>query len=116
MSTSAINLDAPVVNDPTSTNNLVGTGATANLANQNVFLQLLVAQLKYQDPDSPADGTAFVTQLAQFSELSNTTQSTSDLNNINTLLTANAAALAAQTPTTTGTSTTGTSTTGKPAV
>lgn len=103
MSTSATGLNAPAISNPTSTTNLTGTGATANLANQNVFLQLLVAQLKYQDPDSPADGTAFVTQLAQFSELSNTTQSTSDLNNINTLLTANSAAIAAQTSGTSGT-------------
>jgi flagellar basal-body rod modification protein FlgD len=50
-----------------------------NLANQNVFLQLLVAQLKHQDPENPADGTQFVTQLAQFSELSNTTQMASDI-------------------------------------
>ncbi len=97
MSTSAVGMTAPAISNPTSNSSLVGTPATANLANQNVFLQLLVAQLKYQDPDSPADGTAFVTQLAQFSELSNTTQSTSDLNNINTLLTANAATIAAQT-------------------
>jgi flagellar basal-body rod modification protein FlgD len=50
-----------------------------NLANQNVFLQLLVAQLKNQDPANPADGTQFVTQLAQFSELSNTTQMAADI-------------------------------------
>jgi len=49
------------------------------LANQNVFLRLLIAQLKHQDPESPADGTQFVTQLAQFSELSNTTQMAQDL-------------------------------------
>jgi flagellar basal-body rod modification protein FlgD len=54
-------------------------GSTGSLANQNVFLQLLVAQLKNQDPDSPADGTAFVTQLAQFSELSNSTQMAADI-------------------------------------
>jgi flagellar basal-body rod modification protein FlgD len=34
-----------------------------------MFLQLLVAQLKNQDPMSPTDGTQFVSQLAQFSEL-----------------------------------------------
>lgn len=90
MSTSPINLTAPAVNQASSAN------STANLANENVFLQLLVAQLKHQDPSSPADGTTFVTQLAQFSELSNTTQSTSDLDNINALLTANAATVAAQ--------------------
>ena len=37
--------------------------------NENEFLQLLVAQIQYQDPTSPTDSTAFVTQLAQFSSL-----------------------------------------------
>lgn len=44
-------------------------GSIDNLGNQNTFLQLLVAQLKNQDPMQPADGTQFVTQLAQFSSL-----------------------------------------------
>src|SRR5438128_12290169 len=33
------------------------------------FLQLLVAQLKGQNPLDPKDGTEFVSQLAQFSSL-----------------------------------------------
>ncbi len=53
-----------------------------NLASQNVFLQLLVAQLKNQDPSQPTDGTAFVTQLAQFTTLQEDTQSRSDLDQI----------------------------------
>ena len=36
---------------------------------KSAFLQLLVAQIRHQDPLNPADGTAFLTQLAQFSEL-----------------------------------------------
>ena len=36
---------------------------------QSQFLQLLVAQLKEQNPLDPQDGTQFVTQLAQFSSL-----------------------------------------------
>jgi flagellar basal-body rod modification protein FlgD len=34
-----------------------------------MFLQLLVAQLKNQDPLNPVQGTEFVTQLAQFQQL-----------------------------------------------
>jgi flagellar basal-body rod modification protein FlgD len=34
-----------------------------------MFLQLLVAQIKNQDPLNPADSLQFVSQLAQFSEL-----------------------------------------------
>jgi len=36
---------------------------------EEMFLQLLVAQLQNQDPLNPTDSTTFVTQLAQFSEL-----------------------------------------------
>ncbi len=38
-------------------------------ANKETFLKLLVAQIKNQDPLNPADGTQFLTQLAQFSQL-----------------------------------------------
>ena len=36
---------------------------------EQMFLQLLVAQLQNQDPMNPTDSTTFVSQLAQFSEL-----------------------------------------------
>lgn len=36
---------------------------------EEMFLQLLVAQLQNQDPLNPTDSTQFVSQLAQFSEL-----------------------------------------------
>jgi flagellar basal-body rod modification protein FlgD len=42
-------------------------GATA--PSEQMFLQLLVAQLQNQDPLNPTDSTQFVSQLAQFSEL-----------------------------------------------
>ena len=42
------------------------------LANENTFLQLLVAQIKNQNPLNPTDGTQFVSQLAQFSQLEQT--------------------------------------------
>src|ERR1700690_125607 len=54
----------------------------SSLANESVFLQLLVAQLENQDPENPADGTEFVTQLAQFTTLQEDTKSASDLDQI----------------------------------
>jgi len=42
-------------------------GATA--PSEQMFLQLLVAQLQNQDPLNPTDSTQFVSQLAQFTEL-----------------------------------------------
>ena len=50
-------------------------GATGSAAvtttspSQEMFLKLLVAQIKNQDPTNPTDSTQFVSQLAQFSEL-----------------------------------------------
>lgn len=47
-----------------------GTSAsTDSLATKDTFLQLLVAQMRNQDPLQPTDGVQFLTQLAQFSSL-----------------------------------------------
>jgi flagellar basal-body rod modification protein FlgD len=45
---------------------------SSKLVNEQTFLQLLVAQIKNQDPLSPADSMQFVSQLAQFSQLEQT--------------------------------------------
>lgn len=52
----------------TSTYSASSTQQTESLG-QDVFLNLLITQLKHQDPLEPMEGTEFVTQLAQFSEL-----------------------------------------------
>jgi len=52
-----------------STNSTNSTADPSGLANEETFLQLLVAQIKNQDPTQPTDGTQFLTQLAQFSQL-----------------------------------------------
>ena len=41
----------------------------AGSVDKTMFLQLLVAQLRNQDPLNPTDGTQFVGQLAQFQQL-----------------------------------------------
>jgi len=46
---------------------------------KNMFLQLMVAQLRNQDPMSPSDGTQFVGQLAQFQQLEQSVNSGADL-------------------------------------
>jgi len=58
------------------------TTQSANIASESTFLQLLVAQLQNQDPEQPTDGTAFVTELAQFTTLSEDTESATDLDTI----------------------------------
>ena len=44
-------------------------GAGKKLGDQDTFLKLLVAQLKYQDPSNPADSTQFLAQTAQFTQV-----------------------------------------------
>ena len=49
----------------------VGTSATGDKgvdtkADKDMFLKLLVAQMKYQDPSKPTDASAFLAQTAQF--------------------------------------------------
>lgn len=52
----------------TSTGSSAASSARKSV-NQEMFLQLLVAQLKNQDPLQPQEGTEFISQLAQFSSL-----------------------------------------------
>ena len=62
-----------------------GTKATASSAvTKNMFLQLLVAQIKNQDPANPSDGTQFLTQLAQFQQLEQSMNMGQDLSAIRT--------------------------------
>jgi flagellar basal-body rod modification protein FlgD len=45
------------------------TPKATNSLGQDAFLKLLVAQLRYQDPSNPADGTEFIAQTAQFTQV-----------------------------------------------
>lgn len=47
------------------------------------FLKMMIAQLKYQDPLNPLDGTDFTAQLAQFSSLEQLVSMNGELQNIN---------------------------------
>lgn len=52
-----------------STQKADSTQKSDELATKDTFLQLMVAQLKYQNPMSPADGVQFLSQLSQITEL-----------------------------------------------
>jgi flagellar basal-body rod modification protein FlgD len=64
------------------------TSAAAKQADisKDAFLQLLVAQVKNQDPLNPTDGVQFLTQLAQFSQLEQMIGMRADLGDIATEL------------------------------
>ena len=55
---------------------------------RNQFLQLLVAQIKGQNPLNPMEGSEFVSQLAQFSSLEELTHMRSTLDTVQELLAA----------------------------
>ena len=53
----------------TYTNKTTTDAGSKSVADQDTFLKLLVAQLKYQDPSNPADSTQFLAQTAQFTQV-----------------------------------------------
>ena len=59
-----------------------------SLSDKDAFLQLLVAQIKNQNPLNPADGVEFLTQLAQFSSLEQMMGVRSELETIRQAITA----------------------------
>ncbi len=67
-------LMAPVENgqivESTSQSSLKNTSKTSNdTMDKDAFLQLLVAQMKYQDPLQPTSNTEYISQYAQFSQV-----------------------------------------------
>ena len=56
---------APVTGAPVE----FSTGAGTASADKDMFLKLLVAQMKYQDPMNPTDSSEFLSQSAQFTAL-----------------------------------------------
>ena len=62
-------LDVSQLTDPKASAPSALPSNVDGLANENTFLQLLVAQIKNQDPTNPTDSVQFLSQLAQFSQL-----------------------------------------------
>ncbi len=59
---------SPTTSSSTSSTTTASTAAAASL-NFNSFLQLMIAEMKNQDPTSPADPTTFMTQISQMSSV-----------------------------------------------
>ena len=80
----------PITSNP-SPAPTASSSPTTNIpgADEQTFLQLLVTQLKNQDPTNPVDGTQFVAQLAQFSQLEQMINANTKLQQIHQDLTGN---------------------------
>jgi flagellar hook assembly protein FlgD len=53
--------------------------STTSGETKDMFMKLLVEQIKHQDPLNPSDGLQFVTQLAQFTQLEQTLSMSANL-------------------------------------
>jgi flagellar basal-body rod modification protein FlgD len=70
--TSTSGTNSTTASTSTSSSSSSTNSSTSLGANEDTFLQLLVAELENQDPSNPTDGTEFVTQLAEFQQLTTT--------------------------------------------
>ncbi|MFM0034071.1 flagellar hook assembly protein FlgD [Paraburkholderia strydomiana] len=71
-----------------STSSTSSTSGTSATDLQNTFLQLLVAQLKNQDPTNPMDSSQMTSQLAQISTVQGISQLNTSLSSLSTQLSA----------------------------
>ena len=81
-------MSPPITSTPSATSG-AAAAATAKAAtvDYNMFLKLLVEQLKNQDPTKPTDPTQYLSQLASFSNVEQAIQTNTKLDQ---LLTTNA--------------------------
>jgi flagellar basal-body rod modification protein FlgD len=63
----------------TASGSTTATAARQTTLDYNSFLQLLVAQLKNQDPTAPMDSTAYMSQLATFSQVAQSVETNTKL-------------------------------------
>ena len=65
--------------DTTSKSSNSTTTTSSNSVDYNTFLQLLVAEMKYQDPTNPMDTAQYMSQFAQLSTVEQAMQTNSKL-------------------------------------
>jgi len=74
------------VGTQSSTGTTTGTTGGADSLDYDSFLQLLIAQMKNQDPTNPTDPSQFVAQLASFSSVEQAIKTNNKLDTLNTSL------------------------------
>ncbi|MDX2464272.1 MAG: flagellar hook assembly protein FlgD [Porticoccus sp.] len=73
---------------PSTVPSTVGTNKSSELGQED-FMELMVAQLKNQDPTSPQDNTEFLAQIAQFSTVSGVQELVDGFGSLSSVLYAN---------------------------
>lgn len=68
--------------DSSAAASTASSGSSSSAVNENQFLQLLVTQLKNQDPLNPTDSSQFMGELAQFSQLQEVIGIHQDMNSL----------------------------------
>jgi flagellar basal-body rod modification protein FlgD len=74
--------DMPGITSNTARTAAASTTASAPSVDYGAFLQLLVAQLKNQDPSKPMDSTQYMAQLASFSQVEQSMMTNSKLDSL----------------------------------
>jgi flagellar basal-body rod modification protein FlgD len=79
-------MNVPSATDTTSTNSTSSTSSTTSTSNNtvdyNTFLQLLIAEMKNQDPTNPMDTSQYMSQFAQLSSVEQATLTNSKLDSL----------------------------------
>ncbi|MBN2008074.1 flagellar hook assembly protein FlgD [candidate division KSB1 bacterium] len=75
-----------IASQQTDTASLSNLYANQDVLNKDSFLQLLVTQLRHQDPLDPMENTEFVAQLAQFSSLEQMQNVSSGISDLSVLM------------------------------
>jgi flagellar basal-body rod modification protein FlgD len=77
-------VDAINGNNPYATANGKAAASDSSAANLNYnnFLQLLIAQMKYQDPTDPMDASQQISQLATFSQVEQSVKMNTNLSSL----------------------------------
>lgn len=79
-------MNVPSATDTTSANSTNSTSSTttksSNTVDYNTFLQLLIAEMKNQDPTNPMDTSQYMSQFAQLSSVEQAMQTNTKLDSL----------------------------------
>ena len=79
-------MNVPSATDTTNTNSTNSTSSTtktsSNTVDYNTFLQLLIAEMKNQDPTNPMDTSQYMSQFAQLSSVEQAMQTNTKLDSL----------------------------------